>query len=81
MKKIIFVTGNDRKIGEAKLACDEFGIEIIQERLKIDEIQSGDAKEISRHKANSAFSKIKNRWLLPTRIGTFLASTVSRELI
>ncbi len=55
MKSILFATGNDRKLGEARLACDMFGIEIKQVKLEIDEIQSHDPLLISQHKANEAF--------------------------
>lgn len=58
MKQIIFVTGNSRKVGEARLACDDFGIKVIQKKLDIIEVQSQDPREISRHKAEAAFSTI-----------------------
>jgi inosine/xanthosine triphosphate pyrophosphatase family protein len=28
--KVYFITGNARKVGEAKLACESAGIEIVQ---------------------------------------------------
>ena len=55
MKAILFATGNDRKLGEAKLACDLFKIKVTQVTLAIDEIQSHDPVQISRHKADEAF--------------------------
>jgi non-canonical purine NTP pyrophosphatase (RdgB/HAM1 family) len=55
--KILLATGNDRKLGEARLACDDFGIEVEQIKLNIDEIQHHDVIEISRHKASEAFKK------------------------
>jgi len=55
VKTILFATGNDRKLGEAKLACDMFGIEVKKIKLDIDEIQSHDPLLISRHKAEEAF--------------------------
>ena len=36
--KIYFITGNVRKVGEAKLACEPAGIEIVQKQVEIDEI-------------------------------------------
>lgn len=59
VKTILFATGNDRKLGEARLACDPFGIEIKQIKLDIDEIQSHDPLVISRHKADQAFGLAK----------------------
>lgn len=45
--KIYFVTGNARKVGEAKLACESAGIEIVQQQVEIDEIQSTNPSTIS----------------------------------
>jgi XTP/dITP diphosphohydrolase len=57
--KIHFVTSNSRKFGEAKLSCDNFGIEVIQSPLGIDEIQSDDPQKVSETKAKSASSLLK----------------------
>ncbi|MDE2144954.1 MAG: hypothetical protein KGJ01_03245 [Patescibacteria group bacterium] len=57
MKSIVFATTNERKIGEARLACQKFGIEIEQVKLEINEIQSGDPKKISREKAKAAYTQ------------------------
>src|SRR3989344_1859797 len=57
--KIIFVTGNSRKVGEAKAACDNFGIDVIQQAIDIDEIQSENPKKVSEHKARQAFSAVE----------------------
>lgn len=57
MKRINFVTTNDRKIGEAKLACDQFGIEIKQIKFNFVEIQSDDPKQIAINKAEQAYLK------------------------
>jgi len=56
---IVFVTGNARKVGEARLACDAYGIEIEQKALDIKEIQSNKPQEISEHKAREAFEVIE----------------------
>lgn len=63
--KIYFITGNSRKVGEAKLACEPSGIEVLQKTLEIDEIQSTDPKIISIDKANKAF-EILNKPLVVT---------------
>jgi non-canonical purine NTP pyrophosphatase (RdgB/HAM1 family) len=55
MKAILFATQNHRKLGEARLACDMFDIKIEQVKLEFDEIQSIDPKNISLHKAESAY--------------------------
>lgn len=57
--KVIFVTGNTRKIGEAKLACEPEGIKIVQKRVEIDEIQSTNPYAISIDKAKKAYALIK----------------------
>lgn len=56
--KVTFVTGNQRKLGEAKQACQPFGIEIVQRKLDIDEIQHHDPIKITQHKAKEAFRLI-----------------------
>ena len=55
MMTLIFATSNERKLGEARLACEPLGIEIQQVKLHIDEIQSSDPLVISKSKAESAF--------------------------
>ena len=45
--KIYFITGNARKVGEAKLACEPAGVEIVQQQVTIDEIQSTIPEAIS----------------------------------
>lgn len=59
MKTILFATGNERKIAEAKLGCKIFDIEVKQVILDIPEIQSRNPEEISRNKAEVAFSKVQ----------------------
>ena len=55
MDKIIFVTGNERKIGEARLACEPVGIEVVQRKLDMDEIQSHDSIKVTEHKVRTAY--------------------------
>lgn len=57
--KIYFITGNARKVGEAKLACEPAGIEIVQQQLEIDEIQSTIPNAISIDKAEKAYNLVK----------------------
>lgn len=57
MITILFATTNDRKIKEAKAACDKYNIEVVQIKLDIDEIQSSDPEEIGRDKVEKAFAQ------------------------
>src|SRR5688572_22705003 len=57
--KIYFATGNDRKLGEARMACEPFGIEVEQVLLDTNEIQSHDPLAVSRHKAEEKFRLFK----------------------
>jgi non-canonical purine NTP pyrophosphatase (RdgB/HAM1 family) len=59
VKTILFVTGNQRKVGEAQAACDDFVITVKQLTLEIDEIQSHDPLAISTHKVERAFELAK----------------------
>lgn len=56
MKEILFVTGNDRKLAEAQAGCKDFGITVKQLIVAIDEIQSHDPLEISKRKAEDAYT-------------------------
>lgn len=56
MNKIYFSTGNERKIKEARAACDLFGIEVIPIELHFNEIQSHDPIVISKQKAEDAYA-------------------------
>lgn len=58
MKTIIFATGNERKMGEARLGCGIFNISVEQVKLDLKEIQSLNPTEISKNKAESAFEII-----------------------
>lgn len=58
-KSIVFVTGNNRKVGEARQSCDLFNIEVVQKTVAIDEIQNSIAQKISEHKAKMAFAELK----------------------
>ena len=59
MKSVIFVTGNQRKLGEAKRACDLYNIEIINQSYDIDEIQSSDPRQVTEHKVRAAYALAK----------------------
>lgn len=55
MNKILFSTGNQRKIKEARAGCDLFGVEVVPIELDFEEIQSHDPLNISRRKAEDAY--------------------------
>ncbi|MGF7228959.1 MAG: non-canonical purine NTP pyrophosphatase [Candidatus Saccharibacteria bacterium] len=58
---VIFVTGNERKIRHMREACALFDITVDQRVFDIDEIQSDDPLEISKHKAEQAFKMTGGR--------------------
>ena len=60
MHKLLFATGNTRKIKEARDACELVGIEITPIKLDIEEIQNIDGKKVAEHKAHQAY-KILNK--------------------
>ncbi len=57
MKKVIFVTGSDRKIRHMRKACEALGIAVEQQIFDVDEIQSHDPIRISEHKMAEAFER------------------------
>ena len=59
MKQVVLVTGNSRKVGEAKQSCDLFDIEVIQKTAEIDEIQSHEPLKISEHKARMVYELLQ----------------------
>jgi len=59
MKNILFATTNSRKLKEAQEGCKDFGINIEQVIVKIEEIQSQDTLSISKHKANEVFKIVQ----------------------
>lgn len=55
MKKILFATGNLRKIEEANKTLSDYGIVAESIKVAIDEIQHDDSTEITKAKARSAY--------------------------
>ncbi len=55
MKEIIFSTGNETKFQNGKAVCDQFGVNLVQKPLKIDEIQDTNPEYIITDKAKRAF--------------------------
>lgn len=59
MKTIRFVTGNDEKMRDARMALAHFSIEVEKTPLDIDEIQHHDSHEIALAKARAAFDELQ----------------------
>ena len=55
MKRILFATGNSRKIAEANHTLARFGIEVVSRRVEIEEIQQRDPIEVTKAKAVAAY--------------------------
>jgi len=60
MTKIFYVTGNDHKFKDAKRYAKEFGINLIQKKLNIKEIQSNSIEKIAKDKAKQVFNILKH---------------------
>jgi non-canonical purine NTP pyrophosphatase (RdgB/HAM1 family) len=56
MKNIIFATGNNSKLLNARAVCSKYDIRVIQKTLEVDEIQSEDPEKVALDKANKSFS-------------------------
>lgn len=57
---LYYITGNDSKFMTAKGYFEPLGVEIIQKKLDIPEIQSDSTQEIAVDKANKAFLELKH---------------------
>lgn len=59
MKRITFITGNDMKAKESMHILKNFGIEMIREKLEVEEIQEKDAGRVSARKALDVYKELK----------------------
>lgn len=59
VSKLIFVSGNEFKVQEAKTILAEFGIEMRSSPMKIKELQIQDAIELVKDKALKAFGRLR----------------------
>lgn len=57
---IYYITGNVSKFETAKAFFEPLGVEMVQKKLEIPEIQSDSIEEIAEDKANKAFSELKH---------------------
>lgn len=64
MKQILFSTGNDRKIQEARAAFRLFDIEVEVVQFEFDEIQSRESMQISVRKAEDAYKLAGQRLIV-----------------
>lgn len=58
MKRIVFATGNARKIAEARMTLQSYDITILPQKVIIDEIQHHDSTEVTKAKARAAYMEI-----------------------
>lgn len=56
MKQVLFATGNSRKIAEANHTLARFGIEVLSQRVEIEEIQHRDPVEVTKAKAVASYN-------------------------
>jgi inosine/xanthosine triphosphate pyrophosphatase family protein len=61
MKDLIFSTGNEAKFIAASEICKQYGINLIQQKVEIDEIQGEEPDKIMLDKTEKAFEKIRKR--------------------
>lgn len=59
MKKMLFATGNSRKIKEAGSTLAAYNIDVGSIEIDIDEIQHNDPAEITKAKARSAYEVVR----------------------
>jgi non-canonical purine NTP pyrophosphatase (RdgB/HAM1 family) len=55
MKQLIFATSNELKFRAADQVCRDYGVELLQRKLDIDEIQGEDSRLIALDKARRAY--------------------------
>ena len=59
MKRILFVTTNKAKIEDAKQKLKSAGIEIVQSKIKVQELKHPNVRKVVRDKAKKSFNTIK----------------------
>ncbi len=73
MKKLIYVTSNKSKVEVANKSLNPLGIQLIQQKMELVEIQSNFIEEITKKKAEQAFSIIKKPLLVNDASWNFVA--------
>lgn len=76
MKQIVYITGNTSKYANAQEFLKKYDVEVSQQKLSLDEIQSDDAIVIAVRKAKDAFKELGRplfvndaSWLIPSLNG------------
>jgi len=59
MKKVLYITGNQKKLDNAKAFLAEYNIEPESQKVESDEIQSSDAVAIAVQKARGAYAQLQ----------------------
>lgn len=59
MKQVIFATSNARKISEANSSLVKYAIEVVPQKVEIDEIQHRDPIEVTKAKAVAAYAALE----------------------
>jgi XTP/dITP diphosphohydrolase len=57
--ELLFVTGNEGKVREAREILSYKAVDVRQEKMDLDEVQDSDAETVSRHKAIQAYKKLR----------------------
>lgn len=72
MRELAYVTGNPVKLLQAQTVCQPLGIELVQTKLDITEIQSDAGEAVARDKAQKAFEMLQkplvandDSWTIP----------------
>ncbi len=59
MRKVTYITGNPKKFANAALFLKDYPIELSQQKIDLDEIQSSEAEDIAIKKARDAYAVVK----------------------
>lgn len=68
MKKVLFVSGNKRKIWQAETVLGPYGIELETVETSVPEIQSHDPLEVSVSKAKAAYEQLQKPLLVSDHV-------------
>jgi XTP/dITP diphosphohydrolase len=59
MQKYLFITTNSDKFNKTKINLHQYGIQLVQEHLEMQEIQTSNGEEIARQKAIQAYEHFR----------------------
>lgn len=76
MRKLLYCTTNPVKFGLGAAVCSTFDIELVQQSVEVDEIQSEDPKKVIAHKVKAIYKLVKqpllvsdDSWYIPALRG------------